>query len=93
MQELIGEKKFKPFECVGTKKESIIAFYLSWQKKKNNGEELPFLLKWFEKNVLPKEKKWKKVSKEIMQGFDQNHFLPPKFEKILKNKCNILKED
>jgi hypothetical protein len=89
MQELIGEKKFKPFECVGTKKESIIAFYLSWQKKKNNREELPFLLKWFEKNVLPKEKNWKKVSKEIMQGFDQNHFLPPKFEKILKNKCNI----
>jgi len=89
MQELIGIKNFKPFECVGTKKESKVAFYLAWKKKKSDGGELPFLLNWFEKNILPKEKNWEKVSREIMQGFDQNHFLPQEFEKTLKKNLKI----
>lgn len=86
MQELIGIKDFKPFECVGTKKESKIAFYLAWKKKKKSGGELPFLLMWFERNIFPREKNWENISKEIMQGFDQKHFLPKEFERILKKK-------
>jgi hypothetical protein len=47
MLQLIGKKKFKPFECVGTKKESFLAFKLSFEKWKRENKRLPFLLKKF----------------------------------------------
>lgn len=49
MLQLIGKKKFKPFECVGTVKESYLAFKMSVEKFKERKEKLPFLLKYFEK--------------------------------------------
>ncbi len=61
MKELIGEKKVKPLECVGTKKECITAFYLSWKiaeqrsrDKLRPRDKLPYLLQYFEKKVLVK---------------------------------------
>jgi hypothetical protein len=48
MLQLIGKKKFKPFECVGTKKESFLAFKLSLQRWKKENKKLPFLLKKFQ---------------------------------------------
>jgi 7-cyano-7-deazaguanine synthase in queuosine biosynthesis len=45
--QLIGKRKFKPFECVGTKKESFLAFKLSLEKWIKENEKLPFLLKKF----------------------------------------------
>jgi hypothetical protein len=47
MLQLIGRKKFKPFECVGTRKESFLAFKLSLQRWKRENKKLPFLLKKF----------------------------------------------
>jgi hypothetical protein len=44
MKELIGDEKIKPFECVGTKKESRKAFKLSTDKAKKKGKILPYLL-------------------------------------------------
>ncbi len=80
-KKLIGEGDyFKPFECVGTKQESLVAAYLSWEKEKEN---LPFLLNYFEKNVLIKNKNLKKKSKKILRGWDKNNSLPKKFEKII----------
>jgi 7-cyano-7-deazaguanine synthase in queuosine biosynthesis len=48
MLQLIGKKKFKPFECVGTKKESFLAFKLSLERWKRENKKLPFLLKKFQ---------------------------------------------
>jgi len=46
MQQLIGKKGHKPFECIGTKKESRMAFELSLKKAKKEGK-LPYLLTKF----------------------------------------------
>lgn len=43
MKGLLEEKKVKPFECVGTKKENKIAFDLSLKKAKKIGK-IPYLL-------------------------------------------------
>ncbi len=86
MQELIGEKRFKPFECVGTQKESLVALYLSWEKDKQNNTELPYLLKYFEKNILPKYKNLEKNSQEIMNSWNKQHNIP----KLLTKKFNRL---
>ena len=84
MEELIGEKRFKPFECVGTTKESLISFYLSFKKAKRTGD-MPFLLKYFEKRILPKQKNLGQKAKEILASWDKGNFLPEDFKKILKS--------
>ena len=81
--DLIGERKFKPFECVGTKKESLVALYLSWEKENRVGDK-PFLLKYFEKNILPKHPNLEKESQKIMNSWNNEHNLSPGFKKLLK---------
>jgi len=44
MKELLGQGRVKPFECVGTKRESRLAFSLSLKKAKKSGE-VPYLLR------------------------------------------------
>ncbi|MCX6764808.1 MAG: hypothetical protein NTU58_03885 [Candidatus Nealsonbacteria bacterium] len=53
MKDLIEKNRTKPFECVGTKEESLVAIYLSWKKDKKI-KKLPVLLRYFEKEILPK---------------------------------------
>jgi len=84
MLELIGERKFKPFECVGTKKESLIAFYLGWKKSGDwLSGRLPYILKYFEKNILPKYPNLEKEARIMMNSWSNQHNLPKEFEKIL----------
>jgi len=102
MQELIGEKKFKPFECVGTKKESLIAFYLSWKKYRGQTPvNLPALLKHFEEKILPKYQNLAPYrtysgaglegkSIKILNSWNNQHSLPREFEKILKGAITSL---
>ena len=83
-EELIGEKNFKPFECVGTKKESLIAFYLSW-KKSQQRHESSFILRHFEKKILPRYPKLEKETKKIMNSWNKHNNLPKEFKKMLKD--------
>lgn len=86
MRQLIGEEKFKPFECVGTKKESLIAFYLSWKKYRGQtSANLPFLLEYFQNKILSKYKNLEKESIKILNSWSNQHYLPKKFEEILKS--------
>jgi len=86
MLRLIGKEKFKPFECVGTKKESLVAFYLSWKKNRGRAsDKLPFLLKYFEKSILPKYPNLEKESKKLIKSWNNRNNLPKGFKKILKN--------
>ncbi|MCK4781459.1 hypothetical protein KAS79_00845 [Candidatus Parcubacteria bacterium] len=81
-----GERRFKPFECVGTKKECLIAFYLARRsfKRRRVNKNLPYLLKYFEKKILPKHPELEKESKKIMCSWDKQNNLPKNFKKILK---------
>jgi len=83
MKQLIGERGFKPFECVGTKKESLAAFYLSWRKH-DNRPPLPFLLDYFQKKVRPKHSDLAKEGRKILNHWNKRHNLPGIFEKILR---------
>lgn len=76
LKELIGEKKVKPFECVGTRKEALVAMYLSYKR----AETRPYLLKYFEKNILPKRKDWEKISLEVMDHWNKKNFIPEYFK-------------
>jgi len=80
MQELVGERRFKPFECVGTQKESLVAFYLSWRKAGNMG-----ILKYFQEKILPKYPNLNKDSKKILSSWNKQHNLPKEFAEILSH--------
>jgi hypothetical protein len=56
LEELIGEREVKPFECVGTRRESLMALNISWEKNKISKKPQPVLLKYFEEKILPKIK-------------------------------------
>ena len=86
--QLIGGKDFKPFECVGTKKENLVAFYLSLERTKEKGK-LPFILKYFQNKILPRYPNLKKTSKNIMNSWNNQNNLPKNLEKILKNSLKI----
>jgi len=83
MQQLIGEKGFKPFECVGTKKESLIAFYLALRSFMRRRVKLPILLDYFEGKILPKYPNLEKEAKKIMSAWTDNNNLPKEFKKML----------
>ncbi len=86
MQELIGEKGFIPFECVGTQRESLAAFYLSYQAVSG---KLPFLLEYFEKKVLPKYPNLKNDAEKIMNSWNKNNNVPQNIKKIFKDNLEI----
>lgn len=86
MFQLTGQKNFKPFECVGTKKESLIAFYLSWRKYKGEfSGNPPLLLKYFEKRIMLKYKNLEIEAKKLMNSWSNRNYLPKEFEKFLNN--------
>lgn len=82
---LVEIDKVKPWECVGTKEESIIAFYLSVKKFKKNNIKLPIILREIKKKVLDKETDLEKRTEKILASWNSKHNLPEAFERILKN--------
>lgn len=85
MQQLTGERGVKPFECVGTKKETLAAFNLSLKKCRSRiPPKLPFLLEYFEKRILPKHPNLQRESRQILNSWNKNNFLPKKFKNLLK---------
>lgn len=88
MQQLVGmgsPRGFKPFECVGTQKESLIAFYLSWKKYRGSTPvNLPYLLEYFEEKIMPKYPTLEKESKKLMNSWNNQNNLPQGFKRILK---------
>lgn len=86
MQELTGEKRFKPFECVGTEKETLAAFYLSWMKNREQfSDKPPFLLRYFEKKIMPKHPGLRNETEAILNSWGKENNSPKNLEKILKN--------
>lgn len=85
MLELIGEKKFKPFECIGAKKESSAAFYFALRRFEQRRVKPPILLEYFRDKIMPKYSNFKKLSKKIMNSWNNKNNLTEKFAKILKS--------
>lgn len=82
MEELAGERNFKPFECVGTTKESLAAFYLSLQRTR---PPLPPLLKHFRGHIAKKHPNIAEESKHLLASWNAHHAIPDRLAKKLKS--------
>ncbi len=90
MKELIAENDFKAFECVGTKKESIVAFYLSFKKARDGrAGDMPFLLSYFKEKISPRYFNLESESRRILSSYDPKHCLPAEIRGILKDRIEI----
>lgn len=78
LEELIGKRGVKPFECVGTKQESIAALYVSMIKKEKH---LPVLLQYAKTHVF---KNSNISSHKILRSWNPHHFIPAQFARLLK---------
>lgn len=85
--ELIGKGENKPFECVGTYEESLIAFYLSTQKIQADypSVQLPELLAKIQSQILTHESKLDSRAQTLLQSWNSEHGLPVHLANHLKN--------
>lgn len=81
IRELSGQMGCKPMECVGTFDEMRTALYLSLQ---NTTSDKPYLLEYFQKNILPKYPNIAKDSAKLMASWDKRNNVPISLQKILK---------
>ncbi|MDO8470805.1 MAG: hypothetical protein Q7S63_02390 [bacterium] len=81
LEELTGVREVKPFECVGTKKESMAALFLSLQKHKG---KLPILMKYFRNTILPAHPRLSAESEFILKSWNRSHSIPRFLEALLK---------
>jgi hypothetical protein len=85
-EELVGIRKQKPFECVGTREESMVAFYLGIKKVKKEGKKLPALLRLINDKAMIGHENMEERSLKILNSFGKQNYLTEKLEGILKEK-------
>lgn len=74
-KELLGVEPIKPFDCVGTAEEVKVAFYLAMKKKEYEND---IIMKFFQKEVLPKIANIATLEKEVFKLQDK-HGIPYEF--------------
>lgn len=79
---LTGNKKPKPFECVGTYQEILEGLRLSVGKLEKQNEQLPYLLEYAKKNILSKNP----LEPELLTAWDENNFLNKEIAEGFKTK-------
>jgi hypothetical protein len=85
IRQLVGLGQYKPFECVGLKEESILAVGLAIQKYRSAEKQVPPLLLSLEKELgIDKTEIINTLKKRVENGWNQKHFLPPEYAKLLK---------
>ncbi|MBD3250346.1 MAG: hypothetical protein GF381_02135 [Candidatus Pacebacteria bacterium] len=89
--DLAGAGELKPFECVGTFEESLIAFYLAVKKISDQSAqeaeealELPPVLAAINQQLLSQAKNLPKRAEKLLSAWNKQHHLPSELEKLLK---------
>ncbi|HCM37956.1 MAG: hypothetical protein UV61_C0006G0123 [Candidatus Gottesmanbacteria bacterium GW2011_GWB1_43_11] len=84
IKDLVGLTNTKPFECVGTREESILALGLTLKKYRQLGLPLPTLLTNLEKQLKLTPAKVDQLTPLILNAFSDKHFLPTSHRALLE---------
>jgi hypothetical protein len=74
--QLTKEDGTKPFECVGEREESKIAFYLAIKKYQERSLALPAMLTQVKTEVLDLESDWDIRAERLLNDWNENHRVP-----------------
>jgi len=83
------EQNVKPFECVGTQLESLVAFWLATRSYQKRQQTLPFILQQFKQKIFPQYHDLDQQANQIFGNFNQRHFLPKKLATFLKKITDV----
>ncbi len=79
-RKLIGVLPDKPFECVGSRDEVLTASFVTLKRLKSNGEAIPCLLDYLDKEVNLSHSSME----DYISFYDTSNHLPPHFSDILQ---------
>ncbi len=84
--QLLGLKKHKPFECVGTTQETQVALFMAIKKYQSQEQTLPIILQKLKTQI---EKGMnQEIVLNLLNSYDQNNYLTPQLETIIKKAIN-----
>lgn len=87
--DLVGLGTHKPFDCVGTTEESVMAVALTIKKYESEQRPLPpFLLMLKDKLPIQDERIQQTIEHRLKTDWNNNHFLPPEYARLLKEKLS-----
>ncbi len=86
LRALLGMDRDKPFECVGTKEETLAAIYLCVEKARGEGRGLPPALRAMEETVLSSRSDLPALAESILTGWTDQHYLPAELAAALRQK-------
>ena len=84
LRALLGLDAHKPFECVGTREETLAAIYLCVQKMKQQGIPLPAALRTIEETILATRRDLPELARSILTAWSDQHHLPPDLAETLR---------
>ncbi len=82
--QLLTKAKVKPFECVGTREETLIAFNLCIDKAIKTGLPLPQVLTRVSEKILIHEKNLQHRTQAILSGWTNEHQVPENLGLLVK---------
>ena len=86
VSELAGLSQHKPFECVGTTEEMLVALYLSIQQVKKLRAPLPVVLDYVEKEIFPHYPRLQQHVSPVLLAWSEHHHVPQEYVRFLKDR-------
>ncbi|OFV97058.1 MAG: hypothetical protein A3H28_11175 [Acidobacteria bacterium RIFCSPLOWO2_02_FULL_61_28] len=86
LRTLLGLDAHKPFECVGTRDETLAAIYLCAEKIKGQGIPLPASLREIEETILATRRDLPELARSILTAWSDQHHLPLDLAELLRQK-------
>ncbi len=84
LEALLGMDRAKPFECVGTREETLAALHLSVERFREQGIALPGPLREIEARVLAARTDLGELARNILSGWTGDHHIPSELAAALQ---------
>jgi hypothetical protein len=89
IRELLGFAEHKPFECVGTREEMLVALYLAIRQAKARSSTLPAVLRYIEADIVPQHPDLPQRVRSILSAWSDQHHLPLEYVDLLKEHLEV----
>ncbi len=86
IRELLGFTEHRPFECVGTTEEMLVALYLSVQKAEARHHTLPAILRYMAADILPRHPNLPQRAESVLRAWSDQHHVPPEYAAVLRSR-------
>ena len=85
LRDLLGMNAAKPFECVGTKEETLAALHLCIEKYRQQGVSLPAALQTIHDAVLSSRSDLRQVARRVLSSWTDQHYLPSDIASVFRD--------